>query len=164
MIGSPGDNCIILCRVSNVGDLNKGDSFEDQEQTGRRVADHNRWNVLRVFREPLSGRKHNRPVIDEIVRFVKTSPEPAQHLIVRCIDRFTRAGAIEYGLLKQRMEELGVNVVDSHGLIQPKQNTLDHLGFAYDWSVYSPSETAELVTAHSAKQEVRNMLTRMIGC
>ena len=158
-----GDNCIVLCRVSDPADPNKGDSYEDQEATGRRIAQHERWTVLRVFREPLSGRKDVRPVIEEIVSFVTSSPTPVHHLIVRSIDRLTRAGAVEYAKLKERMEALGINVVDSYGLIQPKQNTLEHLGVEYDWSVYSPSETTELVTAHSAHQEVRNNLTRMIG-
>ena len=64
--------------------------------------------------------------------------------------------------MAQRVERLAVEVVDSYGLIQPKRNTLDHLGFEYDWSVYSPSKVAEFFEAHRGKQEERDILTRTL--
>ena len=137
--------------------------MESQEAIARGLASRNEWNVLEVFDEPYSGRKDRRPLIDEIVVFIKRSPKPVHHCIIKGIDRFTRAGYVEYQKLKDRIESLGVNVVDSYGLIQPKQNTLEHLGVSYDWSEYSPSEAAEMLEAHRGRQEVRDILTRMIG-
>ncbi len=164
MIGNPGDNCIVLCRVSDPGDVNKGDSFEDQEERARQTARENQWNEPeRVFEEPLSSLKGVRPVIEEIVGYVKSSPEPIHHLVVRDLDRFSRAGTLDYLELKRRMAELGVNIVDSRGIIQPERNTLDHLGLEYEWSKYSPSEAAEILAAITANQELRNMLTRMVA-
>ncbi|QQR55648.1 recombinase family protein [Candidatus Peregrinibacteria bacterium] len=49
------------------------------------------------------------------------------------------------------------------GLIQQEKNTLDHLGFSYPWSNYSPTGTAETMKAEMAKGEVTNILTRLIG-
>lgn len=137
--------------------------MEAQETIGRSVADRNGWTVLRVFNEPYSGRKQGRPMIDDILAFVKKSATPVHYYIFKGIDRFTRAGVVEYERLKTRLETVGVTAVDSYGLIQPKRNTLDHLGFSYDWSVFSPSEAAEFLEAHRSKQEVRDILTRMIG-
>ena len=54
-------------------------------------------------------------------------------------------------------------MIDSYGIIQPTRNTLEDLGFEYEWSKTSPSEIAEVVVASSAKQEVTNILTRLIG-
>ena len=157
------ENCIIHCRVSTAKQAKEGDSLEAQEIIGRGVASRNDWRVLRVFHEPYSGRKDQRPLISDIVAFIKRSPKPVHHYIFKGIDRLTRAGVVEYERLKGRIERLGVVVVDSYGLIQPKRNTLEHLGFEYDWSIYSPSEAAELLEAHRGKQEVRDILTRMIG-
>ncbi|MBD3279105.1 MAG: hypothetical protein GF390_00135 [Candidatus Pacebacteria bacterium] len=42
-------------------------------------------------------------------------------------------------------------------------NTLSHLDIEYDWSKYSPSENAESMEANRAKQERRDILTRVIG-
>jgi len=65
--------------------------------------------------------------------------------------------------MKERLYALGVDLVDTYGIIQPKQNTLAHTGMEYEWSSYYPSETAELIEATRAKAEVRDGLTRMIG-
>lgn len=157
------DNCIIHCRVSTPKQAEQGDSLEAQEAIGRGVAERRGWRVLKVFHEPYSGRKHDRPVVDEIVQYIRKSKPPVHYYLFKGIDRLTRAGVVEYQTLKERLEKLGVTVVDSYGVIQPKQNTLDHLGIAYDWSVYAPSETAEMLEAHRGKQEVRDILTRMIG-
>jgi hypothetical protein len=54
-------------------------------------------------------------------------------------------------------------MIDTYGVIQPMKNTLEHVGFEYEWSKTSPSEIAETVIANTAKAEVTNILTRMIG-
>jgi hypothetical protein len=54
-------------------------------------------------------------------------------------------------------------MVDSTGVIQPSKNTLDHLGFEYDWSKSNPSEIAELVLVTNASTEKSTILTRLIG-
>lgn len=42
-------------------------------------------------------------------------------------------------------------------------NTLEHLGAAYKWSVYSPTQKAEILEAERAKDEMRDIMSRMIG-
>lgn len=156
-------NCIALCRVSDPRQAREGDSLENQERIALYLAERKHWNMVKIFMEPYSGRTNPFAIFEDIIDFIKTSESPVHYCIIKGIDRFVRAGFTEYQAMKLRLEKVGVEVVDSYGIIQPKQNTLEHLGHSYDWSVYSPSEAAEMLEAHRAKQEVRDILTRMIG-
>lgn len=68
-----------------------------------------------------------------------------------------------YENLKQKFARYGVEIIDSYGIIQPAKNTLEHLGVEYEWSRIHPSEINELVVAQNGKNEVNQILTRMIG-
>lgn len=156
-------NAIIHCRISGSTHQKERESHEDQEEACRFVANRYEANVVEVWKETFSGRKNERPAFDEILAFIKKPDVKIDYYIVRAIDRFTRAGNIEYGTMKQKLAKVGVDLIDSYGIIQPPKNTLEHFGFEYDWSVQSPSEIAELVIAQTGKTEVTSMLTRMIG-
>ena len=156
-------NCIIHARVSSSKQAQDGDSLEGQIKIGERFAESRGWNVLAKFEEPFSGRKTNRPKFLEIIEFIKKSKEPVHYYICKSIDRFTRLGVPEYLYLKEEIEKLGVEVIDSYGVIQPKRNTLESLGVKYPWSMYSPSEGSQLLEATRARQEVTDILTRTIG-
>lgn len=39
----------------------------------------------------------------------------------------------------------------------------DHLGFEYKWSVYSPVKKSEILEAERSKDELRDIMSRMIG-
>ncbi len=155
-------NCIIYCRVSSAKQAQQGESIEDQERICRGIAERENMNVLEVFKEQFSGRKDERPMVDEIFSYVKSNPK-VNFLIVRAIDRFSRGGTLGYESLKQKLAQFGVTLIDSNGIIQPSKNTLEHLGVEYDWSRIHPSEITELVMAQQGKSEVNQILTRMIG-
>lgn len=156
-------HCLIYCRVSSAKQAQQGESIEDQERICRSIADKYNAGVLNVFKEQYSGRKDERPVIDEIFSYIKKHPNKVSFLIVRAIDRFTRNGTLGYESLKQKLAQYGVGLIDSYGIIQPSKNTLEHLGVEYDWSRIHPSEITELVMAQQGKSEVNQILTRMIG-
>ena len=156
------EHCVIHCRVSHPKQT-QGVSLEEQEIIGRGVASRKGWNVLKVFSYPYSGRKEDRRDFDEVIEYIKKSKTKVSHYVFKGFDRFTRCGVPAYLKLKARLEKLGVTVVDSYGLIQPKMNTLEYLGFSYDWSLFSPSEAAELLEAHRSKEDVRDILTRLIS-
>ncbi len=156
-------NCIIYCRVSTSKQAQQGESLDEQEKICRAVAERLGLNVLRVFKEKFSGRKETRPAIDEAFEYIKNKPHKVDIFIFRVIDRFTRNGTLGYEQLKQRLLSYNVQLIDSYGIIQPSQNTLEHLGVEYTWSQISPSETTELVMAQEGKNEVNRILTRMIG-
>ena len=160
-------NCIIYCRVSTTTQAQQGESLDTQEKICRDIARDRKLQIVpenKVFREPFSGRADYRPVFDgEILKYIKEHPGQINYLIIRSIDRFTRGGSSPYEILKLKLREQGVELIDSVGIIQPTKNTLEHVGFEYNWSKYSPSNSAEIMMADYSNQEVRNILTRTIG-
>jgi site-specific DNA recombinase len=135
-----------------------------QEAICNNIASDKGWTLAhKPWKESFSGRKNRRPMFEEILAFLDKNPGEVSHYIFRSIDRFTRGGSFAYETMKRALAARGVEMVDSYGIIQPTKNTLEDLGFEYEWSKSSPSEIAEVVVASSAKQEVTNILTRLIG-
>ncbi len=63
-----------------------------------------------------------------------------------------------------QLERYGVKLVDIYGVIGTQEvNTLEHLGVKYKWSVYSPTKKSEILEAERAKDEMRDIMSRMIG-
>ena len=63
-----------------------------------------------------------------------------------------------------QLTKYGVRLVDIYGIIGAKDvNTLEHLGVEYNWSVYSPTKKSEILEAERAKDEMRDIMSRMIG-
>lgn len=154
---------VVDCRVSDPQQL-KGGSLDDQEAIGRMVAAKLGVEVVKVFKKPHSATTTEREDFAEIVDYIKKSDKRITYYIVKSLDRMTREGYTEYLRLKEELERLGVTIVDSQGVIQPKKNTLEHLGgFEYKWSVYSPSEAGEMLETYKGKAEVRDILTRLVG-
>lgn len=159
-------NCIIYSRISSIKAAQEGESLDTQEAIMRKFTSDRGLNVLpdgKVFREVFSGRKDKRPVLDEIFEYIENNPGKVNYFVFRVIDRFTRGGSYSYEGIKKRLAAHGVEMIDTAGIIQPTRNTLEHVGFEYEWSRTSPSEIAETVIANTAKAEVTNILTRMIG-
>jgi site-specific DNA recombinase len=154
---------LIHCRVSSNKQSQEGESHDVQEGACVKIASGLDSKVLKIWRETFSGRKTIRPVFEEIIDFIKSHPGEVKYYIIRSIDRVTRGGSYSYEEMKMRLAKLGVEMIDSYNIIQPAQNTLNDLGFEYSWSKYSPSKVSELMHANSAKDEVTNILTRMIG-
>lgn len=157
---------VVDCRVSDEQQL-KGGSLELQEMAARDLAKGKSWDIDKVFKKPHSATTSEREDILEIIAYVKMRRKEGVDItkyICKSIDRLTRMGSTEYWYLKELLEEAGLELVDTTGIIQPKKNTLSHLGdYAYEWSVYSPSRSAEMIEAENAKGEFRTILTRMVG-
>ena len=158
---------LIDCRVSDPAQL-KGGSLQDQEVACMQLAEKNGWKVDKVLRKPHSATTTERDDFDDACEYIKKRRAEGINItkyICKAIDRFTRMGTGEYINLKNKLETIGVDLVDVSGIIQAKRNSLEHLpgNFKYDWSMYSPSEGGELLAAHESKQEVRKILMRMVG-
>lgn len=154
---------IIHCRVSTNKQAQQGESLDTQEKICRSIAKRKNAEVVKVWREHFSGRSKERPSFDEMLNYVKQNKGKIDYLIFRDIDRLTRNGSYYYQQIKMKFESYGVELVDSLGLIQPSVNTLEHLGFEYSWSKYNPSGITENMKAEIGQEEVRSILTRMIG-
>lgn len=66
--------------------------------------------------------------------------------------------------MKMQLTRYGVKLIDIYGIIGNQEvNTLGHLGIEFPWSVYSPTKKSEILEAERAKDEIRDILSRMIG-
>ncbi len=159
------ETCVIDNRISSTIQATGG-GLDDQEAICLNLAQNRNLKILKVFSKIYSGRLEERADFEEILEYIKEQQRKEiviDYYVFKSIDRFTRDGAVTFEEMKDRLELLGVQPIDAYGIIQPKKNTLEHLGFEYKWSMRSPTATAQLVEAQRAKDEVTDILTRMIG-
>ena len=158
-------NCVVQCRISSLKQQ-EGESLERQEKGIRKFIADRGWNVVpngKVWSTASSGRKTDREDFEDILAYIKSHPGLVDCYVFKSIDRATRAGNEEYLVMKRRLAEYGVAMIDTNGVIQPSINTLEDVGQEYEWSRFHPSEITENVLATVANQEVTGILTRMIG-
>jgi site-specific DNA recombinase len=151
-------------RISSRKQGLQGDSIEDQKEQILFKAkalglSENNFKFIRLVE---SGTKKEQP-FSEVVEFCRDNPN-INSVFIKSIDRNTRGGAGVYLGLKEQLSSLDVTLIDVHGVIgNEKVNTLAHLNLEYSWSVYNPTRMNELLTAERAKDEARDILTRLIG-
>jgi site-specific DNA recombinase len=156
-------NCVLAVRVSTVGQGVEGDSPEAQIEQGKRYAAARGLNIVKILTYLESAAGDNQPM-QHVIDYAIDPKNNIDVVLVKSIDRFTRGGSTVYDLLKQQLDPHNVALEDMHGVISNvKVNTLDHLGVEYKWSVHTPSRKTELLEAERAKDEVRDILTRVIG-
>ena len=156
-------NAVIAIRVSSEKQFQEGDSPEAQREQLEQLAESLGARIKKVFVFAESGSKIIQPM-QEAIDYCRDPQNDIQLFLIKSIDRFTRGGADFYGPLKKQLDAIGVNLVDKYGIIsQQRVNTLEHLGIEYSWSNYSPSQKTEYLEAERAKDELRDILSRMIG-
>lgn len=154
---------IAILRVSSSKQGLVGDSPQKQKEDIQKILVP-KYNapVVKWIELVQSGGGEIQPALPAI-EYVKTHPEIKYCFVVR-IDRFSRAGSYYYQHLKAQLAKYGVQVLDSDGVISDKKlNSLASVGKEYKWSTYSPSLTAEIIEAEESKNELRKILTRLIG-
>lgn len=163
MMPSQPRNAVIAIRVSSDKQFQEGDSPEAQREQLEQLAQSLNARVVKVFIFAESGAKIIQPM-QKAIDFCADKRNDVQLFLIKSIDRFTRGGADFYAPLKRQLDALDVSLVDKYGVIsQQRVNTLEHLGVEYDWSNYSPSQKTEYLEAERAKDELRDILSRMIG-
>ena len=156
-------NAVAAIRVSTIKQDVDGDSPEAQKEQIERFAQSRGFTIKKFFIFLESASKEQQPV-QEAIDYCKNPKNDIQAFIFKSIDRFTRGGFETYAQLKKQLSSRKVKVIDIYGVINPnKVNTLDHLGFKYGWSEYYPSEMTEYMEAERAKNELRDIMSRMIG-
>ncbi len=156
-------NAVAAIRVSSVKQGLQGDSPDAQkEQIERFAASHN-IHIKKFFIFMESASKEEQPV-QEAIDYCKSAKNNIQLFIIKSIDRFTRGGSYLYDHLKMQLTRCNVQLIDIYGIIGTQEvNTLEHLGLEYDWSVYNPTKKSEILEAERAKDEMRDIMSRMIG-
>lgn len=153
---------LLAVRVSSGKQKRDGDSPEEQRQRGENLARNQNIDIADTIVLVESASHEDQPM-QEIVEYCRAHPE-IQVVLIKAIDRFTRGGAEAYIKLKEQLDRLGVELLDTFGIIDPRTvNTLDHTGFSYYWSQHRPSFKSEILEAEHAKDELRDIMTRMIG-
>lgn len=156
-------NAVGAIRVSSLKQGMDGDSPEAQREQMERFAESRGITIKKFFVFLESASKEQQPM-QEAINYCKDSKNGVQLCIIKSIDRFTRGGAHSYDDLKIQLDKAGVALVDIYGVISGQEvNTLEHVGFEYDWSKYSPSKKIEMLEAERAKDELRDIMSRMIG-
>src|SRR5258706_9520471 len=158
-------------RVSSTKQGLQGDSHEDQKKQiegkvvqmsavlGKEVI------IIKWFKftESASGAFDTQP-LNEAIDYCINPKNRIRYFVFKSIDRMTRGGSVIYSQLKSKLAKARVECVDSYGVIGiNKVNTLAYLGLEYDWSIFNPTSANELAVAEQSKDEVRTILTRMIG-
>lgn len=156
-------NTVGAIRVSTLKQGMNGDSPEDQKNQIDQYAAARGLNITKYFLFLESASKELQ-FMQEVVDYCKDPRNDVQQVVIKSIDRFTRGGSEFYNTLKNQLDGCEVALVDIYGIISSEKiNTLEHLGVKYRWSEYSPTKKAELLEAERAKDEVRDIQTRMIG-
>lgn len=156
-------NAVAAIRVSTEKQGRDGDSPEAQKEQIDRWAQARGITIKQYFTFLESASKDQQPV-QPAIDYCKSKKNNVQLFIIKSIDRFTRGGSDVYSPLKSQLEQCNVKLVDIYGVISAEEvNTLDHLGFEYKWSKYSPSKKSEILEAERAKDELRDIMSRMIG-
>lgn len=147
----------------------QGDSHEQQkEQILRRAEQVSALTGFKIeivkwfkFTESAGGEYDTQPIL-EALDFCK---DPRiKYFFIKSIDRGTRGGGGIYSQLKAEFINSDTQLLDSYGIIGTSViNTLDYYNVKYKWSEFSPTLTNELLVAEGAKEERRNILTRLIG-
>ena len=156
-------NVVGAIRVSSTRQGTEGDSPEAQREQIECFAANKDWIIKKFFVFLESASKEQQPM-QEAVDYCKNPKNKVDCFIIKSIDRFTRGGSLSYDLLKTQLEAARVKLVDIYGIIGANQvNTLDHLDVEYKWSIYSPSKKSEILEAERSKDELRDIMTRMVG-
>ncbi len=157
------ESAVAAIRVSSTKQGLQGDSPQAQKEQIEQFAKVHNIHVSKFFIFMESASKEEQPV-QEAIDYCKNPKNDIQLFIIKSIDRFTRGGSYFYDYLKMQLVKYNVKLIDIYGIISNHEvNTLEHLGIEYDWSVYSPTKKAEILEAERAKDEIRDILSRMIG-
>ncbi len=154
---------VAAIRVSTTKQGTEGDSPDAQKEQIERFALDKGIIIKKFFVFLESASKEQQP-IQEAIDYCKNSDNKINLFIIKSIDRFTRGGSDMYNPLKHQLDEVNVSLIDIYGVISDRKvNTLDHLNVEYKWSVYSPSKKSEILEAERSKDELRDIMSRMIG-
>jgi len=153
-----------VVRVSSLKQGLKGDSEDDQRILVERKANELGVELVKIFEFEQSAADEMNQPLSKVVDYCRESPIVIKYVIVKSIDRFTRAGSQVYMVLKNQFDVCGTTLIDTEGVIGGKKiNTLEHIGLEYDFSIQNPSEEIERQKADEAHSRRDEILARLLG-
>lgn len=161
-------NVIIYARVSTPKQSSQGESLSDQIDIMRKYSKEQWWDILWEFQEQFTWTTDNRPGLQGAIESVKNLSKKwikINYLVIHKMDRLTRWGDEVLGIIRNQLNNLGVEIRDVQWVFQPSKNvaTVDGIDTTvYDWAMDSPSRTAESLLAMSSGLERKYILQRTI--
>ena len=154
---------LLAIRVSSDKQGLDGDSPEAQREQGEAYAKAHNIIITETI-ILLESASHEVQPMQKVIDACKDKSKGFQVVLIKSIDRFTRGGGDYYSPLKRQLTRLGIALEDMYGVIGKQQiNTLEHTGFKYYWSEFNPTQKSEYLEAERAKDEMRDIMSRMIG-
>ncbi len=154
---------LLAIRVSSDKQGLDGDSPEAQREQGEAYAKAHNIVVTETI-ILLESASHEVQPMQKVIDVCKDKSKGFQVVLIKSIDRFTRGGGDYYSPLKRQLTRLGIALEDMYGVIGKQQiSTLEHTGFKYYWSEFNPTQKSEYLEAERAKDEMRDIMSRMIG-
>lgn len=154
---------LLAIRVSSDKQGLDGDSPEAQREQGEAYAKAHNIVITETI-ILLESASHEVQPMQKVIDVCKDRSKGFQVVLIKSIDRFTRGGGDYYSPLKRQLTRLGIALEDMYGIIGKQQiNTLEHTGFTYYWSEFNPTQKSEYLEAERAKDEMRDIMSRMIG-
>ena len=154
---------LLAIRVSSDKQGLDGDSPEAQREQGEAYAKAHNIIITETI-ILLESASHEVQPMQKVIDVCKDKSKGFQVVLIKSIDRFTRGGGDYYSPLKRQLTRLGIALEDMYGVIGKQQiNTLEHTGFKYYWSEFNPTQKSEYLEAERAKDEMRDIMSRMIG-
>jgi DNA invertase Pin-like site-specific DNA recombinase len=154
---------LLVIRVSSDKQGLDGDSPEAQREQGEVYAKTHGIIITETI-ILMESASHEVQPMDKVIAVCKDKSKGFQVVLIKSIDRFTRGGGDHYSPLKKQLTVLGIALEDMYGVIGKSQiNTLQHTGFKYYWSEFNPTQKSEYLEAERAKDEMRDIMSRMIG-
>lgn len=154
---------LLAIRVSSDKQGLDGDSPEAQREQGERYAATHGIVITETI-ILMESASHEEQPMQKVINACKKKSKGIEVVLIKSIDRFTRGGGDYYSPLKKQLTKLGISLVDMYGVIgQSHVNTLEHTGFKYYWSEFNPTQKSEYLEAERAKDEMRDIMSRMIG-
>jgi site-specific DNA recombinase len=90
MTDAPPRKAVIYCRVSSTKQTTKGDGLSSQETRCRQFCDHRRHEVVKVFKDDMSGSMTKRPGMDEMLAYLRKTKRHTHVVIIDDISRLAR--------------------------------------------------------------------------
>lgn len=154
---------LLVIRVSSDKQGLDGDSPEAQREQGEAYAQTHGIIITETI-ILLESASHEAQPMEKVITLCKDKSKGFQVVLIKSIDRFTRGGGDYYSPLKKQLTTMGIALEDMYGVIGKIQvNTLEHTGFKYYWSEFNPTQKSEYLEAERAKDEMRDIMSRMIG-
>ena len=154
---------LLAIRVSSDKQGLDGDSPEAQREQGEAYAKAHNIIITKTI-VLLESASHEDQPMQKVIDACKEKGAGIQVVVIKSIDRFTRGGGDYYSPLKKQLTSMGIDLEDMYGVIGKSQvNTLQHTGFKYYWSEFNPTQKSEYLEAERAKDEMRDIMSRMIG-